>query len=89
MKIAAAHDIPVHFQHNLIELDANAKKATFETTRGDQQGQRITLDYDMIHVTPPQGAPDFLKESPVANEVGFVDVHADSLQHTKYKNVFG
>lgn len=89
VKVAAAHEIPVHYQHNLVELDADSKKATFEVTGGDQQGQRTTFDYDMIHVTPPQGAPDFLKGSPVANEAGFVDVHANSLQHTKYKNVFG
>ncbi len=88
VKIAAAHGIPLHYQHNLVEIDATAKKAIFELTGGDQQGQRISFDYDMIHVTPPQGAPNFLKGSPVANEAGFVDVHANSLQHTKYKNVF-
>ncbi len=89
VKIAAAHDIPVHYQHNLVELDANAKRATFEVTGGDKQGQRVNVAYDMIHVTPPQGAPDFLKGSALANDAGFVDVDAHSLQHVKYKNVFG
>src|SRR5436190_1196462 len=75
--------------HNLIEIDGAAKKATFEIVGGDKQGQRVVLDYDMLHVTPPQGAPDFLKGSPLANAAGMVDVHANSLQHVKYKNVFG
>ena len=33
-------------------------------------------------------APDFLKNSPLANEAGFVDVNKDYLQHNKYDNVF-
>ncbi len=89
VKIAAAHHIDVRYSHNLVEIDGVAKKATFEIVAGDKQGQRITLDYDMIHVTPPQSAPDFLKASPLANAGGMVDVHANSLQHVKYKNVFG
>ena len=43
----------------------------------------------MIHVTPPQSAPDFIKNSPLANAAGWVDVHDKTLQHTQYPNVFG
>jgi sulfide:quinone oxidoreductase len=88
VKIAARHNIPVAYNHNLVEIDGRAKKATFAVTAGEQQGQKITLDFDMLHVTPPQSAPDFVKNSPLANATGFVDVHANSLQHLKYKNVF-
>jgi sulfide:quinone oxidoreductase len=42
----------------------------------------------MLHVTPPQSAPDFIKESPLSNEEGWVDVHKHTLQHNKYSNVF-
>ncbi|MGE4062716.1 MAG: FAD/NAD(P)-binding oxidoreductase [Rhodospirillaceae bacterium] len=89
VKIAAAHGITVHYQHNLVEIDAARKIASFDIVGGDKQGQRLELPYDMIHVTPPQSAPDFVKASPLANAAGFVDVHANSLQHTKFKNVFG
>lgn len=34
-------------------------------------------------------APDFIKQSPLANEAGWVDVNKDTLQHSKYANVFG
>ena len=88
VKVAARHKIPVSYNHNLVEINARAKKATFAITAGDQQGQSVTLEFDMLHVTPPQSAPDFVKNSPLANATGFVDVHANSLQHTKYKNVF-
>jgi sulfide:quinone oxidoreductase len=88
VKVAARHNIPVSYNHNLVDIDGRKRKATFAITAGEQQGQTVTLDYDMLHVTPPQSAPDFVKNSPLANATGFVDVHANSLQHTKYKNVF-
>jgi len=42
----------------------------------------------MLHVVPPQTAPDFIKTSPLANEAGWVDVHQHTLQHNQYANVF-
>lgn len=46
----------------------------------------------MIHVTPPQSAPDFIKNSPLAikgNPLGWVDVNKGTFQHNQYKNIFG
>jgi sulfide:quinone oxidoreductase len=70
-------------------VDGAAKTATFEIVGGDKQGTRITLPFDMLHVTPPQTTPSQLKASPLANAAGMTDVHANSLLHVKYKNVFG
>lgn len=89
VKIAAAHGIDVRYQHNLVEVDGAEKKATFEIVGGDKQGSRVTLDYDLLHVSPPQTTPDAIKTSPLANPAGFVDVHQNSLQHVKFANVFG
>lgn len=89
VKVAAGHGIDVHYQHNLVEIDGPAKRAIFEIAGGEKQGTRVSFAYDMLHVTPPQRAPDMLKGSPVANAAGFVDVHANTLQHVKYPNVFG
>jgi sulfide:quinone oxidoreductase len=89
VKVAAAHGIEVHYQHNLVEIDGRAKRATFEIVGGDHQGARVSFAYDMLHVTPPQRAPDLLKGSAVANAAGFVEIHANTLQHVKYPNVFG
>ena len=61
----------------------------FEIAGGDKPGARVGFAYDMLHVTPPQGTPDLLKGSPVANAAGFVDVNANSLQHVKYPEIFG
>ena len=46
------------------------------------------VDYDMIHVTPPQSAPDFVKSSKLANAAGWVDVDKATLQHLNFKNIF-
>jgi sulfide:quinone oxidoreductase len=41
----------------------------------------------MIHVAPPMSAPDFIKQSPLAEAGGWVDVDQATLQHTRYANV--
>jgi sulfide:quinone oxidoreductase len=46
-------------------------------------------DFDMLHVTPPQSAPDFIKKSPLANESGWIDVNHFTLQHNQFDNIFG
>jgi len=43
----------------------------------------------MIHVCPPQSAPDFIKNSPLSNEAGWIDVNQFTLQHTNFSNIFG
>jgi sulfide:quinone oxidoreductase len=53
----------------------------------------IAMPYDMLHLAPPQSAPDFIKRSPLAYasgpNKGWLEVDINSLQHTRYHNVFG
>ncbi|MDO9140615.1 MAG: FAD/NAD(P)-binding oxidoreductase, partial [Methylobacter sp.] len=88
-KVVADYGIKTNFNHNLVAIDGPAKTATFETTDSDGNKQRITKTFDMIHVTPPQSAPDFIKKSPLANAAGWVDVNPKTLQHNQYANIFG
>ena len=87
-KVAARYGIDVHFQHNLASVNADAKQATFNVVGGDNEGTSVSLDYDMIHVTPPQGPPDFVKGSPLANEAGWIEADQNTMQHPRYENVF-
>ncbi len=57
-----------------------------ERTEGDDT---IVIPFDMLHLAPPQSAPDFIKKSPFANDAGWMDVDINTLQSNKYKNVFG
>ncbi len=78
-------NIEAKYKKNLIEINATDKKAVFQ---GVDTGETETLDYDMIHVTPPMGPPDFIAGSPLADEGGWVDVDPYTLQHKSYPNVF-
>ncbi|EGC34038.1 hypothetical protein DICPUDRAFT_56106 [Dictyostelium purpureum] len=82
--MAKEKGITQNFKYNLIEIKGDAKEAIFETPEGNK-----TVKYDMIHVTPPMGAPDVIKNSPLADPAsGFVNVNKETLQHVKYDNVF-
>jgi sulfide:quinone oxidoreductase len=47
---------------------------------GDGGRREVAVPFDMIHVTPPQSAPDFVKRSPLTNEAGWVDVDQHTMQ---------
>ena len=36
--------------------------------------EQVTVEFDMMHVTPPQTAPDFIRDSAIADDAGWVDV---------------
>ncbi|KAI8137505.1 hypothetical protein BJV82DRAFT_525223 [Fennellomyces sp. T-0311] len=84
-KLADERGIQVNFQHELIEIKSDDRKAIF---RNNANKETKTFDYDFMHVAPPQGAPTFIKESKLADAAGFVDVNKETLRSTKYKNVF-
>lgn len=77
--------IETDFRQNLTEILPTEKKAVFKNV---ETGEETVLAYAMIHVTPPMSAPDFVKNSPLANEAGWVDVDKETLQHNKFKNIF-
>ncbi|WP_017295350.1 NAD(P)/FAD-dependent oxidoreductase [Geminocystis herdmanii] len=84
-KIVDRKNIDVKYNHNLIEIKGDTKEAVF--TSGD--GNTVTIKYDMLHVSPPMTTYDFIKQSSIANEQGWVDVDQYTCQHKKYSNVFG
>jgi sulfide:quinone oxidoreductase len=87
-KVAERYGVKVHYQHNLVAVDAKAKTALFEIVGGDSQGQRISVPYDMLHVSPPQSPPDDISSSPLSNAAGWVEVNQNSMQHVRHANVF-
>jgi len=85
VKATERYGIEVRYQHDLTAVDPAAKRATFQ--RLDDGGE-VTLDYAMMHVTPPMSAPDFVRASPLADEGGWVDVDPATLRHVRHPNVF-
>ena len=76
------------FFHNLVAIDGAARKATFEVRKPDTEPERVTMEFDMIHVCPPQCAPDFIRVSPLADAAGWVDVDQATLRHKTYDNIW-
>ncbi|TWT88625.1 Sulfide dehydrogenase [flavocytochrome c] flavoprotein chain precursor [Pseudobythopirellula maris] len=85
-KAVARKGIDTRFGLELKEIRGDQKQAVFQRIAG---GESVTIDYDMVHVTPPMGPPSFVAASPLANEAGWVDVDKHTLRHTRYGNVFG
>ncbi len=79
----------VNFFHNLQAIDGDEKIAYFKVTSGDKEGEQVAKPFDMIHVCPPQRAPEFVANSELAGEGGWLEVDQFSLQHSRFKNVWG
>ncbi len=88
MEFVKAYDIDLQFGHTLTKIDGATKQATFTKTLADGTKESITTNFDMIHVVPPQTAPDFIKASPLADAAGWVDIDPASMRHKKYANVY-
>lgn len=84
-KVADRYDIERVWKTDLVALRPDKKEAVFKHM---ESGEEIVESYDMIHVTPPMSAPDFIKDSPLAAESGWVAVDKETTQHVKYSNVF-
>lgn len=85
-KVIARKGINAKYQHDLIEIRPEEREAVFKKLA---TGEEVVLDYDMIHVTPPMSAPDFIKESPLTDDAGWVDVDKDTLIHNEFSNIYG
>ena len=76
------------FNHNLVAVDGPARKAYFVKTDAEDNKETVERSFDMIHVCPPQCAPDFVRVSPLADQAGWVDVDQNTLRHKTYENIW-
>ena len=84
MKYIERYRANLHFQHTLVKVNGDTKTATFK----DDQGALHEVDFDMIHVCPPQCAPDFIRQSALSDDAGWVDVDQYTLQSKRFDNVW-
>ena len=89
MEYVKKYRIGLNFGETLVAIDGPAHKATFMKTLADGAKEKVVRDFDMIHVVPPQKAPDFVRVSPLADGAGWVDVDPATLRHKTFANVFG
>ncbi|NMY27712.1 NAD(P)/FAD-dependent oxidoreductase [Pseudomonas sp. WS 5021] len=76
------------FNSNLIKVDGPARKAWFEVKDAAGNISIEEKSFDMLHVVPPQVAPDFIRHSPLADAAGWCEVDPHSLQQVRYPHIF-
>ncbi len=97
-KIFAEREIPIKFKHRLLSVDGSAKKAVFAVlpepsgspVPATAQYEKLTVDFDFLHMVPPMSAPDFVKNSALADPAspgGWVKVDKETMIHPRYKNI--
>ncbi|MGB0957892.1 MAG: NAD(P)/FAD-dependent oxidoreductase, partial [Litorivicinus sp.] len=71
MEYVQRYGIDLRFGSKLTRVRGEENIAEFTHTDADGNEQVTETGYDMLHVCPPQCAPDFIKASPLANEAGW------------------
>jgi sulfide:quinone oxidoreductase len=100
IRVVDRKGINLKFSWELKKIESEKQMAWFEVGPDAKEHNPVTLDmdkknglvgirYDMLHLVPPNTAPDFVKNSSLVDKSGWLDVDAHSLQHTKYCNIFG
>jgi sulfide:quinone oxidoreductase len=86
--VARRYGITVHFESEVTEVRPDSREAI---VTDKQTGTTQALPYTMMHLVPPQSAPDWIKKSGLAdpnNPAGYVEIDKNTMQHTRYPNVF-
>lgn len=81
-------DIAPVYQHTVKSIDAGAKRVTFNTAEGTEE-----MDYDYIHLIPPQRAPEVIRQSGLSwadkwTDQGWVECDMATLQHLRYPEIW-
>lgn len=86
--VCKERNVNVNLRTNLVAIDSSKKEATFQKL--DKPGETYVQKFSLLHVCPPMGPPEILKNHPaLTNEAGFLCVDPKTLRHTKYPNIFG
>ena len=88
MEYIQRYGIDLRLQSRLVRVDGPSRTAVFE--QQDPDGGTIIVErrFDMLHAVPPQIAPDFVRNSPLADASGFIAVDPATLRHPDHANVF-
>ena len=88
MEYVRRYNADLTFNSNLVKVDGPNRVAYFDIKDGEGKVKRIKKSFDMLHVAPPQVAPDFICRSPLADTAGWCEVDQRTLQHLRYSNIF-
>lgn len=86
--VVKRYGIQVHLQSEVVGVNSETREVTIADRASETES---TLGYDMMHVVPPQSAPDWVKKTELAdpnNPGGYVEIDKHTMQHSRYPNVF-
>jgi sulfide:quinone oxidoreductase len=83
------YDIDLQLGTNLVSVDGPRRAARFSRVAPNGRRETIDAEFELLHVAPPQRAPDFVGVSPLADSSGWLDVDHFTLRHKRFANVFG
>lgn len=89
MEYVDRYGIDLNYSHRLTAVDGSGKRATFVRTLPDGSTETLTQPFDMLHVVPPQIAPDVIRTSPLADAAGWLDVDPATLRHRQFADIHG
>ncbi len=89
MDYMARYQVGLNFQHTLTRIDGASRTAWFTKVDADASTSTVETPFDMIHVVPPQQAPDFVRVSPLADAAGWVEVNPATLRHPRFPEIYG
>jgi len=93
-------DMKYSYNHNLLEIrdgvaifdDHSKFEEIYDETLEKNIKQKIHIpvekEFDFIHVTPPMQAPKEIGNSALGSKKGWIPVNKETMQHTKYPNIF-
>lgn len=89
MEYVSRYHSNLRFGETLVRVDGPAKTAWFQKNNSDGTKSVVETKFDFLHVVPPQTAPDFIRESHLADQAGWMDVDQQTLRHKKFSNIYG
>jgi sulfide:quinone oxidoreductase len=87
-RLVQEREVVTRFHHDLVAVRPRAREAVFVRRAPGDAPEEVVMTYDLLHVTPPMSAPEFVRRSPLADAAGWLDVDKQTLQHRRHANVF-
>lgn len=78
----------LNFNNRLTAVDGPARKAWFDVVDSNGQSRRVVREFDMLHLVPPQHAPEFIRQSALSTADGWFEAEHETLRHPRFGNIF-
>lgn len=88
MKYVERYNARLAFQSSLVKVDGPNRTAWFDVTDAEGNVSRQEKRFDVLHVVPPQQAPDVIRRSELVDSAGWFETDPATLQHPRYPEVF-